>query len=152
VGAHPAGLARHRRVDPAVARRDPPAAAGVAHVLSTATAATRPRDWRRRAGVNRSLSLVVEGTLAAVLGEDFPGDVVAVLLGVEHPPPVTECPVDGRAQDAMLRGVAVRDVHAGDLVVALVLEAGEAGEARIDSRRGVAPFGDEAQRRVAGVR
>src|SRR6266446_9477961 len=59
--------------------------------------------------------------LAARGREDFPGEVVAVLLAPEPTPAVLPHPWDLRAEDPVDRRIAVRDVHARDLVVAVVL-------------------------------
>ena len=55
-----------------------------------------------------------------------------MLLRPEPAPTAVEQMRQLRAEDALRTGIAVRDVHAGDLVVLIVLA--EPGEARIDRR------------------
>ncbi len=75
-----------------------------------------------------------------------------MLCGVERPPRAVgeEGPGRLRSQDARHRGITVRDVHAGDLVVALVLEPGHAEERRVERGRGIAALCQQAHRRRRG--
>jgi hypothetical protein len=75
--------------------------------------------------VSTAPGLVVVARAGGARGQELPGDVVAVLRGPERSPAVAEGAGDLRAQDAAPAGVPVRDVDAGDLVVAVVLEARE---------------------------
>ena len=68
-----------------------------------------------------SVALIV--TLAVLCGKYLEGHVVTVLLRVEHPPAVTEGSRILVAQDAIDGRIAVRDMDARSLVVAVVLEA-----------------------------
>src|SRR5882724_6376231 len=82
--------------------------------------------------------------LAARGREDFPGEVVAVLLAPEPTPAVLPHPWDLRAEDPVDRRIAVRDVHARDLVVAVVLA--RPADRRVDRRGGIASLGEPADR------
>jgi hypothetical protein len=61
-----------------------------------------------------------------------------MLGGVEDAPAALEQVRDGRAEEPLRRGIAVRDVESGDLVVPLVLEAVEGEERAVERRRRVA--------------
>src|SRR6266536_359929 len=71
---------------------------------------------------------------------------VAVLLRPEHAPRAVERRRRVRADQARHRRVAVAHVDAGDLVVALVLEAGRAGQPDVDGGRRVASLAEPAHR------
>jgi hypothetical protein len=76
---------------------------------------------------------VVVGTLVVILvvavgvpaggTDDLPSDVVPVLSGVEHTPALLERVRALSAEQTVHRRIAVGNVEADDLVVALVLEA-----------------------------
>src|SRR5436190_24314606 len=86
-----------------------------------------PGRRRRRRGAQALVIVAVEHSLAAVrprIRNDLPRHVVAVLLGVEDAPTVVERLRVLGPEDAAGRWVTVRDVEAGDLVVAVVAEAG----------------------------
>src|SRR5262247_3861583 len=81
------------------------------------------------------------------------GDIVAVLLGVEHAPSSPEGPGPLGPQDTFHRGIPVRDVDARELIITVVLEAipRNGPEGRIDRGRDITALRDEAQR-WGGVR
>jgi uncharacterized membrane protein len=54
---------------------------------------------------------------------ELKGRVGTVLLGVEHPPTIAESSWNFGAEEAPSRGIAIRYMNAGDLIVAFVLEA-----------------------------
>src|SRR4051812_9711117 len=85
-------------------------------------------------------------------GQDLPGHVVAVLLRVEDAPAGVERRRELRPEHAADARVAVRYVDAGDLVVALVLEALRAAQRGVDRRRHVAALRDRAHRLDRGQR
>src|SRR6266542_327560 len=85
-------------------------------------------------------------SLSATRCRDLPGEVVAVLLRPEHAPRAVERRRRVRADQARHRRVAVAHVDAGDLVVALVLEAGRAGQPDVDGGRLVASLAEPAHR------
>src|SRR5262249_8148113 len=95
--------------------------------------------------LHQRLPVVVIVVVVAVLRTgDFPGDVVAVLLGPEQTPAVVTEARHLGAEDAVRARVAVREVDTGDLVVTLVLP--EAAIGRVERRRDVATLGEEADR------
>src|ERR1700751_3190905 len=104
-------------------------------------------EWSARARSLLGSSLPV--TLLREL--DLPREVVAVLLRPEPAPLATTVPqvrIPG-AEQALRAGIAVRDEHAGDLVVSLVLA--EAAGRGIEGRRRVAALGEPANR-LQGLR
>src|SRR5262249_13678475 len=136
-----------------------------ATIRNASPSATRTRTGSgtcervRRAGVSsgaaafslQRLPVVAIVVVVAVLRPgDFPGDVVPVLLGPEQPPAVVAEARHLGTEDPVHAGVAIRDVDAGDLVVALVLP--EATIGRVERRRHVAALGEEADgQRPGGV-
>src|SRR5262249_21441679 len=103
------------------------------------------RPWAHRF----SLILVALCVAAeiAMRGENLPGHVVAVLLRIEDAPAFRERLRNLRAQNAGDARVAVRDMQASDLVVAVVLETARSGQARIDGCGRVATLRQDANRR-----
>src|SRR5262249_24241444 len=84
---------------------------------------TTPAGARHMGGRRPSVGPVAVLVLVVVRGEhDLPREVVAVLLRVEPAPLPAAVPEvrDLGAEQPFRSGVAVRDVDAGDLVVALV--------------------------------
>ena len=79
--------------------------------------------------------------IALTRGQNLPGDIVSVLLSVEHTPASAEWSGRLRTQETTDCGITVRDEKSGDFVVALVLKTGGADEARINRGRGVAALG-----------
>src|SRR5262245_47238072 len=86
----------------------------------------------RRAG-RRTRPNAPHRTASGLLMEELVRDIVAVLLGVEHPPPRMERLWGLGAQDALHRWVSIRDVDAGNLVIAVILEtvARDGAEGRV---------------------
>src|SRR5262245_755825 len=82
-----------------------------------------PGPARRRARRRYASAVLVHRLGDVRIRDDLVGDVVAVLLRVEHSPGPIERSGDLGPQDTGWRGVAVRDVDASDLVVAVVAEA-----------------------------
>src|SRR6266536_1708121 len=83
--------------------------------------------------------------------QHLPRRVLAVLLRIEEAPAVLERRRHLRAEQSGGGGIAVRNVDAGDLVVAVVLEAGvlDGAEAGIDGRQRISALGEEADRLYA---
>src|SRR5712664_600614 len=104
----------------------------------------------RPVGLSRG-SIVVLFGVARFRLQDFPSDVVAVLLVVEEPPPFVEWPRNLRPKQTVHGRVAVGQMPAGDLVVAVVLKTRFSTELRIQSCRGIAPFGKDPDRLVGRV-
>src|SRR5689334_15612621 len=85
-------------------------------------------------------------------GNDLPGDIVAMLLRVEHVPAIMEWVRRLGPEQATHLRVAVRNVEPGDLVVAVVLEAVASGAPRrINRCRGIAPQRENAHRLIRRV-
>src|SRR3954469_13781816 len=78
--------------------------------------------------------------------QKLPGRVLPVLLRVEGPPACLEAGRLFRAEQARLRRIAIRDVQAGDLVVAFVLESLCSGcpDGGIDRRQRIASDREDA--------
>src|SRR4051794_36283666 len=93
-----------------------------------ASASNSPGRGRAPARLARAAGTLVVGMpgrhIDAGRREELPGDVVTVLLRPEDTPALREGSRHGGPQQAADRRVAVRDVNAGDLVVAVVVEAG----------------------------
>ena len=81
--------------------------------------------------------------IAVTRWQNLPGDVVSVLLSVEHTPTSAEWSGRLRAQEATDCGVTVGYEKAGDFVVALILVAWCSNEAGINRGRGVAALGKD---------
>src|SRR5215510_4558067 len=90
------------------------------------------RRASRRAG-RRTRPSAPHLTASGLLMEDLVRDIVAMLLRIEDPPPCMERPWPLGAQDAIHRWVAIRDVDAGNLVIAVILEtvARDGAEGRV---------------------
>src|SRR5262249_31094962 len=99
-----------------------------------------------------AVSVLVVVVTTTDRADDLPGDVVAVLAGVEDTPAVVERVRTRGAEQAARRRVTVGDVDAGDLVVAVVLEARRALQARVDRRGRIAALGDDPEGTVRRVR
>src|SRR5215475_13066929 len=102
-------------------------------------------------GYGLGLLLVVVLVVARLCGgHDLPREVVAVLLCVE-PAPFAAAPEIRNlgAEQAVRAGIAVRDMDAGDLVVALVLP--EAAGRGVERRGWIAALGEPAHRLVGRV-
>src|SRR4030095_13200794 len=82
---------------------------------------------------------------------NFPGSVVAVLLGPEHAPACMEWGWNLGSKQAADTRIAVGLVPAGDFVVAVVLKGGNPAELRIESCGSVPSFGKDADRLVGRV-
>src|SRR5215471_21673071 len=65
--------------------------------------------------------------------ENFPGDILSVLLGEENAPARAEGRRDFCAKQTADARIAVGFMPAGDFVVGVVLEAGHAAKLRIES-------------------
>src|SRR5690242_12200903 len=94
--------------------------------------------------------IVVVTTIAG--RKNFPGDILTVLLCVEHAPSVLERLRDLPAKQAVDPGVAIRDVNAGDLVVAVVLESRHARERGVDRRESIPSLRENAHRLISRIR
>ena len=93
-----------------------------------------------------ALGLDLEVAVVRRTREDLPGEVFAVLLGVEHPPAARERRGDLRSQDSALGGIAVGDVPAGDFVVAFILKTRQPGESGVDRGGWVTALSQDAPR------
>src|SRR5262245_52760535 len=106
-----------------------------------------PTLWSgRRPDIASALVLALVVLARLLRGEhDLPGEVVAVLLCVE-PAPLAAVPQVRNlgAEESLRAGIAVRDMDAGDLVVALV--RAEAAGRRVERRRRIAPLSEPAHR------
>src|SRR5262247_1270441 len=84
---------------------------------------------------------------------DLVGDIVAVLLGVEHAPSSLEGLGPLGPQDPCHRGIPVRDMDARELIITVVLEAipRHGPEGRIERGRDITALRDQTQRQ-GGIR
>src|SRR6478609_4299929 len=96
------------------------------------------RDQTKHLTTNLVAIVVVAGF---VFPENFPGVVIAVLLGKENAPAGAEGSGDLGAEQAANAGIAVGFMPSGDFVVAIVLESRHAAKLRVQSCGGVAAFG-----------
>src|SRR6266850_3786901 len=114
-------------------------------VCSSRKKAGSPREMRSEpvcscdllSGLSHSEScglIVISFGVARFRLQDFPGVVVAVLLGVEEPPAVAKRRGNLRSKQTEHCWIAVGLVPAGDLVVAVVLETGHPTKLGIQSR------------------
>src|SRR5262249_1537349 len=139
----------------ASARRRLVSVAWAVTIASLTPRMVRPR--RPRLGVEAVNEWFPNGkrAFASVRGANhLERDVVAVLSGVEDTPVPIGVPWVRKfgSEEAILGRITIRDVDAGDLVVAVVLaEAGRHG-ACVECRRGVASFREPAQGLVLGLR
>src|SRR5437773_955612 len=64
-------------------------------------------------------------------GQNLPGHIVTMLPGIEDAPPLPERRRRMRADKFPDGRIAIRDVKAGDLVIAFILETGHAEESGV---------------------
>src|SRR6266436_4857312 len=108
------------------------------------------RSHSASCGLTRGL-IVVSFGVARFRLQDFPGVVVAVLLGEKEPPAVAERLGNLGTEQTVHRRVAVGLEPAGNLVVAVVLESRHPTKLGIQSRRGITPFGKDPDRLIGWV-
>ena len=108
------------------------------------------RSHSASCGLTRGLIVVLFGVARFRL-QDFPSVVVAVLLVVEESPAVAEGGGNLGSEQTVYGRIAVGQMPAGDLIVAVVLESGHPTKLRIQSCRGIAPFGKDPDRLIGWV-